>query len=113
MPCDTVLRAGVTLEQRVKQIDAALKRLEGFLSSNQVKITIGPTGSIAFTGWKPQDRDDVSDVCAYRTLAASNSWALRQAVARAEAMTGRKVNPKAVIGGHHSHDGGKTWHGGH
>lgn len=113
MPCNTILREGVTLEQRVKAIDVALKRLEQYLTTGKATITIGPTGSIAFKGWQGADRDDVSDVCAYRTLSSQNSWALRQAVAKAEAMQGRKVNPKAVIGGHHSHDGGKTWHGGH
>lgn len=40
---------------------------------------------------------------------ASNSWELRQAVARAEAQQGRKVNAHAVASGLHSHDGGKNW----
>lgn len=113
MPCDTVLREGVTLEQRIKAIDVALKRLEQYLQTGKATISIAPNGAIAFKGWQGAERDDVTDVCAYRTLAASNSWALRQAIARAEATQGRKVNPKAIIGGHHSHDGGKTWHGGH
>lgn len=113
MPCDTVLRSGQTLETRVKAIDAALKRLEQYLLTGKASITIAANGAIAFKGWQPADRDDVTDVCAYRTLAAGNSWALRQAVAKAEALQGRRVNPKAIIGGHHSHDGGKTWHGGH
>ncbi len=113
MPCDTVLRPGVSLEQRVKAIDLSLKRLEQFLTTGKASIKISPTGAIAFVGWQGADRDDVTDVCAYRTLTAANSWALRQAVAKAEAMQGRKVNPKAVIGGQHSHDGGKSWHNGH
>jgi len=113
MPCDTRLAPGQTLEERGRQIDQALQRLERALQGNQVKVTIGPTGSIAFTGWKPEDRSDLSDVCAYRLLTFRNSWALRQAVARAESVTGRKVNQRAIVAGHHSHDGGKTWHGGH
>jgi len=111
MPCDTVLRPNQTLAARVSQIDAALKRLESSLQAGKVAIGIAPNGAIVFKGWA--DRDDVTDVCAYRTLTAGNSWALRQAVARAEAMQGRKVNALAVAAGHHSHDGGKTWNGGH
>lgn len=111
MPCDTRLASNQTLEGRGNQIKAALRRLEAALKGGTVKVNIGPNGAVAFQGWK--DRDDVSDVCAYRTLTAEGSWELRQAVAKAEAMTGRKVNPNAVASGHHSHDGGKTWHGGH
>jgi hypothetical protein len=113
MPCDTRLREGQTLPQRVKAIDLALKRLEQYLQTGKVQIGIAPNGAITFKGWATEDRDDVTDVCAYRTLASQNSWALRQAVAKAEAQTGRKVNAHAVAAGHHSHDGGKTWHGGH
>ena len=60
-----------------------------------------------FQGW--QDQNAVTDVCAYRTLTASNSWALRQAVARAETTTGKRVNAQAVAAGWHSHDGGGSW----
>lgn len=111
MPCDTRLRENQTLTDRNNQIQAALRRLEQYLQTGTVRITIAPNGAVAFAGW--QDRDDVTDVCAYRTLAANNSWALRQAQAKAEAMAGRRVNAFAVAAGHHSHDGGKTWHGGH
>lgn len=111
MPCDTRLRDGVTLEQRGRQIETALQRLERALAAGQVQIAIGPTGSIAFRGqW---ERDDVSDVCAYRMLTARSSSALRMSLARAEATSGRRVNPMAVAAGHHSHDGGGSWHGGH
>lgn len=111
MPCDTRLRAGQTLVQRIDQVKVALSRLERYLQTGTVRIGISTNGAIAFQGW--QDRDDVSDVCAYRTLTAQSSWALRQAVARAEATSGRKVNARAVEAGVHSHDGGKSWHGGH
>jgi hypothetical protein len=111
MPCDTIVREGQSFEQRVTEVEKALKRLESSLQAGRVKVQIAPNGAVAFAGWK--DRDDVTDVCAYRTLAATNSWALRQAVARAEATQGRKVNAAAVAAGTHSHDGGKTWDKGH
>jgi len=100
-----------TLEERMKEISAALLQLESQLQSSSVKVQIGATGAVAFTGWN--DRRKISDACAFRSLTAKNSWALRQAVARAEAMSGRKVNQRAVAAGVHSHDGGRTWHNGH
>ena len=111
MPCDTRLRENQTLVERNNQIKQALQRLEASLQAGRVKVNIAPNGAVAFSGWN--DRDDVTDVCAYRTLSAQNSWALRQAIAKAEATQGRKVNPHAVAAGHHSHDGGKSWHKGH
>lgn len=103
MPCDTKLRAGQTLEQRGAQIKAALKRLEQKLAAGQVRVAIAQNGAVAFAGWR--DRDDVSDVCAYRVLSAEGSSALRMAVARAQALSGRQVNPQAVAAGWHTHDG--------
>lgn len=108
MPCDTVrLSPSQTLAERMAQVKAALTRLEQKLQSGAVQLGIGPNGAVVFRGW--QDREGVTDVCAYRTLAAENSWPLRQAVARAEQFSGRKVNINAVAAGHHSHDGGQTW----
>jgi hypothetical protein len=111
MPCDTRLRENQTLVERVKEIDVALKRLETSLTSGRVAVGIAPNGAVVFRNWT--ERNDITDVCAYRTLASQNSWALRQAVAKAEALAGRKVNAHAVTAGHHSHDDGKTWHKGH
>lgn len=113
MPCDTNLKPNETLEMRSEKIKKSLTRLEAALTQGRVKVTIGANGAVAFSGWKPDDRDDITDVCAYRTLTSQNSWALRQAVAKAEQTQGRKVNPHAVAAGTHSHDGGKTWGPGH
>lgn len=110
MPCDTP-RNNIPPVVRESQIKGSLRRLEAALKGGTVKVNISPNGAVAFQGWK--DRDDVTDVCAFRRLTAEGSWELRQAVAKAEAMTGRKVNPNAVASGEHSHDGGGTWHKGH
>jgi hypothetical protein len=107
MACYSIKRPGQTLEQRGSQIKAALKRLEAALTGGRVRVTIAPNGAVAFAGWA--DRDDVTDACAYRVLSSENSWALRQAVARAQVTSGRQVNPQAVAAGWHSHDGGSTW----
>jgi ABC-type uncharacterized transport system ATPase subunit len=107
MPCDTRLRQGQTLAERNQQIKSALKKLELALQQGRARVVIAPNGAVAFSGW--QERDDVTDACAYRVLTAESSSALRMAVARAQATSGRQVNPQAIAAGHHSHDGGRTW----
>ncbi len=111
MPCDTVKKPNQTLESRSQEIKKSLSRLETALTQGRAKVRIGPTGAVAIDGWKPEDRDGVTDVCAVRTLLAENSWPLRQAIARAEALAGRKVNHQAIAAGHHAH--GDKWHKGH
>ena len=109
MPCDTVYAPKQTPQQRRTQIEEATARLEKALASKEAGVVIDKaTGAVAFTGdWK--DRAGVSDACAYRRLSVKSSFALRQAVATAETVAGRKVNAQAVAAGVHSHDGGKTW----
>jgi hypothetical protein len=112
MPCDSRPRnPQQTIQERMLEADRALKRLEAKLAAYLVKVTIGANGAVAFSGWT--DRDGISDVCAYRSLSSSGSSALRMAVARAEAMSGRKIDPRAVAAGVHSHDSGHTWNKGH
>ena len=106
MPCDTRLRSNQTLPQRMAEVESALERLKRYLATGSVRVNIGSNGAIMFNGWN--DRDDVTDVCAYRSLSATNSFELKKAVQRAEATSGRKVNPTAIAAGMHSHDG-KTW----
>lgn len=108
MPCYSNPRPNQTIEQRKQQVLDALRRLEKQLIEGAVKIAIGPSGAVAFVGW--EDRDDVTDVCAYRALSTMKSQALSRAIAAAELRSGGvKVNPQAVAAGWHSHDGGKSW----
>jgi hypothetical protein len=102
MPCDTVKT--LTEVQKAGHRDA-LKRLEAALALGTVRLVVGSQGAVAFAGWA--DRAGLTDVCAYRRLA--QSAVLRRAAARAEVLSGRKINPQAVAAGHHSHDGGVTW----
>jgi len=97
----------LTAEQTTKRA-TALTRLETMLAAGTATVVIGATGAIAFKGWQSSDVGMV-DACVYRRLLASNSPGLRRAIARAEAVSGRKVNPQAIASGTHSHDGGKTW----
>ncbi len=107
MACYTITKPQQTIQERKAEAAAALKRLEAALLRNVVTVDVGPNGAIVFQGW--EDRDGLTDVCAYRSLTATSSHALKMAVARAEFRTGRKVNPATVAAGVHSHDGGRTW----
>jgi hypothetical protein len=113
MACESYRQQGQSLEQRNAEIKKKLKELEQKLRAKSVSLGIGPNGSIVFRGWKKDDRGGISDACAFRVLSAEGSWDLRQAIAKAESESGRKVNVNAVAAGHHSHDGGKTWGPGH
>jgi hypothetical protein len=113
MTCDSILNALQTAAQRKAEIQAAFLKLEAAMMKSEVTITIGQNGAIAFAGWSATDRGGVTDVCAYRKLTVARSFALKQAVMRAEAMSGRKVNEKAIAMGTHSHDNGVTWSKGH
>jgi hypothetical protein len=93
--------------QVIADQQSALARLGAALAAGSVTVVIGQAGGIAFKGWK--DNRGVTDLCAYRALTAANSAPLRRALARAEAVSGRKINPQALAAGTHSHDGGRTW----
>ena len=110
MPCDTVrTMPQQTFAERQEEVRRALNGLRKDLVSGRARIAIAANGAVAFAGWGNEDRRGITDACAYRTLAVEGAWAFRQAVARAEAQHGRKVNDRAVAAGFHSHDGGTTW----
>jgi hypothetical protein len=102
----------LTAKQRAAQ-GTAVDRLNLALAAGTVTVKVGANGAIAFTGWAQDDRAGVSDLCAYRKLAAQNSPQLRRALARAEVIAGRTVDRATVASGTHSHDGGASWHPGH
>jgi hypothetical protein len=113
MPCDTRLKPQQTIQQRAQEVRAAVEALARDLAAGRVKPVIGPQGAIAFPGWTDTARDGVTDACAYRRLMLSGTATAKAVIARAEQIAGRTVDRLAVNGGHHSHDGGKTWHHGH
>jgi hypothetical protein len=111
MVCETRRAEGQTATDRFAEVLAATTELRALIAAGKVRVRIGPQGAVALDGWTDSQRRDISDACAYRTIA--QSWEMRQAVARAEMESGRKVNERAVNLGIHSHDGGRTWHPGH
>ena len=113
MPCDTRLKPRQTITERKAEVAAVVARLSALLTAGTVKPVIGPQGAIAFQGLTDEQRDGVTDACAYRRLMATGSATAKAAIARAEQLAGRSVDRAALAHGHHSHDGGQTWHHGH
>ena len=109
MPCDTKLKAGQTIKQRAAEVAAMAARLATALATGRVKPKIGPTGGIAFIGLTDEERDGVTDACAYRRILATGSALAKQAIARAEQLAGRTIDRQAIAHGHHTHDG-VHWH---
>jgi len=113
MPCDTRARPNQTLNERKAEVKTAVAALSAALASGKVKAVVGPKGGVTFTGWDEGRRARVTDACAYRLVMATGSALARAAIAKAEQLAGRGVDRKALAHGHHSHDGGRTWHDGH
>jgi len=114
MPCDTRLKAKQTLQQRAAEVKGVVAKLDALLRAGKAKVVVDKkTGAVALDGVSNEDRDGVTDACIYRRIMATGSALAKQAIARAELVAGRSVNAQAVAHGHHSHDGGKTWHAGH
>jgi hypothetical protein len=104
MPCIT--QPNLTPAQKLAQVDA-LKRLQAAVGAGTVQLVVARNGGVAFKGWAAEQREGVSDLCAYRVLA--NTPELRRALARAEVASGNRMDPRALASGLHSHDGGSTW----
>lgn len=113
MPCDTRLKPQQTIQQRIVEVRSSVTRLDALLKKKRVKPVIGPKGEIAFAGWSEDDRDGVTDACAYRRIMATGSSLAKMEIQRAEQLAGRSVNKQVIANGGHSHDGGNTWHNGH
>lgn len=110
MPCDTRLKRNQTISERKIEILKATEKFVQGIKSGSVKVKVDPKGGIVFTGISDEDRDGLTDACAYRRVMASGSAMAIAAIARAEQMAGRSVDKQLVGQGYHSHDGGKTWH---
>jgi len=110
MPCDRQLKPKQTLQQRADEVRKMVAKLAAGLISGKIKAKVGPQGAIAFDGITNEDRDGVTDNCAYRRLMIEGSPLARAQIARAEQLAGRSVDRTVVGHGVHSHDGGRTWH---
>ncbi len=110
MPCDTRLKPRQTIQQRADEVRKVVKTLDAALASGRAKVKVSPTGAVAFSGLTDEERDSVTDACAYRRLMISGSAMAKAAIARAEQLAGRGVSRQVLAHGAHSHDGGATWH---
>lgn len=110
MPCDTRLKPRQTLKERAVEVKKVVDTLAAKLAAGAVKVKIGPAGAVAFDGLTEQERDGVTDACAYRLLMISGNTLAKMKLAQAEQLAGRSINRATVNSGIHSHDGGHTWH---
>jgi len=109
MPCFT--NTNVTVAQKAKML-TALEQLQKSIGRGTVTIVVSKlNGAVAFNGWRAEDREGLSDICAYRALMSSPNMApeLRNALRKAQIMAGTPVSTRAIASGLHSHDGGSTW----
>lgn len=113
MACDTKPRPRQTLQERIAEVRKTIAAIDASVQSGRVKPKVGPQGAIAFEGLRDEDRAGITDACVYRLLMSTGSAMARMQLQRAEQLAGRSVSRQALAQGHHSHDGGKTWHGGH
>lgn len=113
MPCDTRLRKNQTISERKTEVLAAVARIVKGLVSGRIRAQVGPQGAVAFSGVTNEERDGVTDACAYRRIMATGSSLAKAQIARAEQLAGRAIDKKVVGHGVHSHDGGRSWHSGH
>ena len=111
MPCDTRLKPRQTITSRKDEVRKVIERLNKGLTSGAIRVKVGPQGGVAFVGLSTEERDGVTDACAYRRIMVTGSALAKAAIARAEQLAGRTVDKAAVAQGVHSHDGGHTWHG--
>lgn len=110
MPCDTKLKANQTIKQRAEEVRTVVERVVRGLALGRITAKVGPTGGVAFLGIDAAERDGVTDACMYRRVMATGTALAKAAIQRAEMLSGRAVDRQAVAHGHHSHDGGATWH---
>src|SRR5262245_7626312 len=103
MPCDRKLKRGQTLTQRKADVRKAVERISKKLDAGTAKPVVSKQGAIAFTGITDEERDDVTDACAYRQIMAHGSALAKAAIARAEQLAGRTVDRQLVGHGVHSH----------
>lgn len=114
MPCDTRLKRRQSITERKAEVRKAVDRLSAKLTAGQAKAVVSPKGAVAFSGLTDDERDGVTDACAYRMLMVHGSALAKAAIVRAEQIAGRGVDRKLIVhGGEHSHDGGQTWDHGH
>ncbi len=96
MPCDTKLKPRQTIQQRAEEVRRAVERFAQGLATGRIKAKVGPQGAITFEGIRNEERDGVTDACAYRRLMVSGSALAKAAIARAEELAGRSVRPPSA-----------------
>jgi len=111
MPCDRRRKINQTLDQRKQEIRDFVKMLSDRLVAGATRVIVGPTGAVKFTGIDQEMKDaNMTDACTVLRIMSSGSTAAKMALQNAARLSGRPINMQSIGQGHHSHDGGQTWH---
>jgi hypothetical protein len=110
MPCDTRLKPRQTISERKLEVQKMVAALDKALVSGRARLKVGPQGAVVIEGLTDEERDGVTDACAYRRLMISGSALAKAKIQQAEMLAGRGVSRQVLGVGAHSHDGGRTWH---
>lgn len=117
MPCDSKpFRPEQSLSDRKAEVKRVVDLVASEIVAGRVVAKIGPNGAIAFQGLTEAMRRGVTDSCVARRIMSGTNALAKQQMARAEMLAGRRVDMKALAGGHHGHfdsSGNVHWHGGH
>lgn len=109
MVCDMRLKPRQSQEQRREELRKRMNRVQELLAQRKLQVKVGKQGAITFVGLSDEDRDGMTDACIYRSIMRTGSAAAKQAIMRAEQISGVKVNKSVLHAGVHSHDGGQSW----
>lgn len=110
MACETNLKPRQTIQQRATEVRAAVTKLDALLKKKKAKVVVGPKGEIAFVGWDGEERDGITDACAFRRIMVTGSSLAKMEIERAYLAAGKTINRQVIAQGGHTHDGGQNWH---
>lgn len=106
MVCWNTVKPNQTQEERNREIDRNMDRIDALMASGQVTYALGPNGQPIFGGLTREQRDGLDDNCIYRRITERGSRAAIAAIDQVERSTGRVTDRNAHT---HTHDGGRTW----
>ena len=109
MPCDYEREPQQTVAERQAEARKAKMAMDKLIATSRAKVVVDKNGRVVITGVPDKVRSRVNDACVVRFIQIHGSVAARQAIARAERLSGRSINKQAIEAGVHSHDGGATW----
>lgn len=94
--CRRPMTAEEILEAEAARTAAVTETVSKALVAGTVRLQVSARGGIEFSGLGAGLRDGLSDEVIYRNILVNGSASAKAAIARAEQMSGRRVDPKIV-----------------